>query len=80
MSQTSSAPRRIPVLVRWLPAGGGPAQPNSRQSMRPAPVDALQNQLGTLLSPSRPPPREGMQVASPQCRAPIECGPNLKSP
>ena len=80
MSQTSFRARRIPVLVRWLHAGGDPSRPNSRQSMRPAPVDTLQTPLGTLLPLSRPPPRAGIQVASPQCRASIECAANLKSP
>ena len=38
------------------------------------------NPPGTLLPLFRSPPRARIQVASPQCRAPIECGPNLKSP
>ena len=74
MNQTACQRRRLPVPLRRLHAGDDLAQPNSWQSMRPAPVDALQNQPGTLLSLSRPPPGAGMQVASPQCRAPIECG------
>ncbi len=80
MSRTSSARRRFPVPLRWLHAGGDLSQPDSWQSMRPAPVDTLQTQPGTLLPLSRPPPRAGMQVASPQCRASIECAANLKSP
>ena len=45
MSQTSSA-RRLPVPLRWLRAGGDPSQPDSGQSMRPAPVDTLQTPPG----------------------------------
>ncbi len=65
MSQASSAPRRIPVVVRWLPAGGGPARPVSGQSMQPAPVDTVQPPpVGTLLPLSHAPPRASLQVAS----------------
>ena len=48
MSRTSSA-RRLPVPLRWLRAGGDPSRPNSRQSMRPAPVDTLQTPPGSPL-------------------------------
>jgi hypothetical protein len=80
MNQTACQRRRLPVPLRRLHAGDDLAQPDSWQSMRPAPVDALQNQPGTLLSLSRPPPGAGMQVASPYCPASIECAANLKSP
>ncbi len=80
MSQASSAPRRIPVVVRWLPAGGGPARPVSAQSMRPAPVDTVQpprrDASPTL---SRPAARKlAGRVA--RRRTSIECAANLKSP
>ena len=50
MSPTSSAPRAIPALVRWLLAGGDPSQPDSGQSMRPAPLDTLQTLSGCLFT------------------------------
>jgi hypothetical protein len=80
MSPTSSARRRFPVPLRGLRAGGDLSQPDSWQSMRPAPVDTLQTPPRTPLPLSRPPPRAGMQVASPQCRASSERAANLKSP
>ena len=62
MNQTACQRRRLSVPLRRLHAGDDLAQPDSWPSMRPAPVDALQNQPGTLLSLSRPPPRAGMQA------------------
>ena len=79
MNQAACERRRLPVPLRRLHAGDDPAQPDLWQSMRPSPVAALQNQPGTLLSLSRPPPGAGMQVASPHCPASIECPANLKS-
>ena len=80
MSQTACEHRRFPVPLHRLHAGGDLSRPDLWRSMRPAPVDTLQTPPGTLPSLSRPPPRAGMQVASPQCPASIECAANLKSP
>jgi hypothetical protein len=79
MSQTSSA-RRLPLPLRWLRAGGHPSQPDSGQSMRPAPVDTLQTPPGTLL---RSLPHRRVQAFGsrrPRCHACIEYAANLKSP
>jgi hypothetical protein len=65
MSDTSSARRRSPVPLRWLRAGGDLSQPDFMQSMRPAPLDALQALVEALFSLSCSPPRPEMYVASP---------------
>jgi hypothetical protein len=80
MSQTASEPRRFPVPLRWLHAGGDLSRPDSPQSIHPAPVDLLQAPAETPFSLSRPPLRPSIQVASPQCRAHSELGANIKSP
>ena len=71
MSRTSSVRRPFPFLLRWLHAGGDLLSTRFMAINAPAPVHTLQSPLGTLLPLSRPPPREGIQVASSQCRASI---------
>ena len=79
MSQTSSAPRRIPVLMRWLPPAAIPLSPIHGNPCGRPPVIRFNPALeaSSTLSPAA---ARSHPARLAQCRASIECAANLKSP